>query len=157
MILFDGAMGTMLQRFGLDAGGCPDYYNISHPEIVQEIHKAYVNAGSQYITTNTFGSSPLKLSDYDLSDKTEEIAADVAKNPEKTAEQWKELSKIAVALLSIPSLAAAHEGKLTDELRKSLIEAGIEDMYSPVNVDPKINPVLPWLKPTDIEPPIPKK
>lgn len=85
MILFDGAMGTMLQRFGLDAGGCPDYYNISHPEIVQEIHKAYVNAGSQYITTNTFGSSPLKLSDYDLSDKTEEIAAAAVHNARMAA------------------------------------------------------------------------
>lgn len=34
MILFDGGMGTMLQKFGLEAGSCPDYYNISHPDVV---------------------------------------------------------------------------------------------------------------------------
>lgn len=80
MILFDGGMGTMLQRFGLEAGSCPDYYNISHPDVVQQIHKAYMEAGSQFITTNTFGSSPIKLSDYDLSDKVEEIAQAAVRN-----------------------------------------------------------------------------
>lgn len=80
MILFDGGMGTMLQKFGLEAGSCPDYYNISHPDVVQQIHRAYMEAGSQFITTNTFGSSPLKLADYDLSDKVEEIAAAAVQN-----------------------------------------------------------------------------
>lgn len=80
MILFDGGMGTMLQKFGLEAGSCPDYYNISHPDVVQQIHRAYMKAGSQFITTNTFGSSPLKLADYDLSDKVEEIAAAAVRN-----------------------------------------------------------------------------
>lgn len=80
MILFDGGMGTMLQKFGLEAGSCPDYYNISHPDVVQQIHRAYMEAGSQFITTNTFGSSPLKLADYDLSDKVEEIAEAAVRN-----------------------------------------------------------------------------
>lgn len=75
MYLFDGAMGTMLQTYGLPASSCPDYYNLSHPDIVRCIHKDYADAGSQYITTNTFGASPLKLADYGLSDKVEAIAA----------------------------------------------------------------------------------
>lgn len=83
MILFDGGMGTMLQKFGLETGSCPDYYNISHPEVVQQIHRAYMDAGSQYITTNTFGSSPLKLKDYDLQDKVEEIASAAVANVRK--------------------------------------------------------------------------
>lgn len=83
MILFDGGMGTMLQKFGLETGSCPDYYNISHPEVVQQIHRAYMEAGSQYITTNTFGSSPLKLRDYDLQDKVEEIASAAVANVRK--------------------------------------------------------------------------
>lgn len=83
MILFDGGMGTMLQKAGLPTGGCPDYYNISHPEIVQSIHKAYAEAGAHYITTNTFGSSPIKLSDYDLQDKVEEIAKAAVANAKK--------------------------------------------------------------------------
>lgn len=83
MILFDGGMGTMLQKFGLETGSCPDYYNISHPEVVQQIHRAYMEAGSQYITTNTFGSSPLKLSDYDLQDQVEKIASAAVANVRK--------------------------------------------------------------------------
>ena len=80
MILFDGGMGTMLQRFGLEAGSCPDYYNISHPDVVQQIHKAYWDAGSEFITTNTFGASPMKLADYDLSDQVEAIASAAVRN-----------------------------------------------------------------------------
>lgn len=80
MILFDGGMGTMLQKFGLVTRDCPDYYNISHPDVVQQIHKAYADAGSRCITTNTFGSSPIKLADYDLSDQVESIASAAVKN-----------------------------------------------------------------------------
>lgn len=80
MIFFDGGMGTMLQRYGLTTGDCPDYYNITHADIVQRIHKEYADAGSNYITTNTFGSSPLKLKDYDLEDKVEAIAQAAVRN-----------------------------------------------------------------------------
>ena len=75
MFIFDGGMGTMLQHYGLTGGACPDYYNISHPEIVRRIHADYVAAGADFITTNTFGTTPLKLSEYGLEDKVEEIAA----------------------------------------------------------------------------------
>lgn len=74
MHLFDGAMGTMLQKYGLAGSECPDYYNLSHPDIVRHIHREYAEAGSEYITTNTFGASPLKLADYGLEDKVEAIA-----------------------------------------------------------------------------------
>lgn len=80
MILFDGGMGTMLQKFGLETGSCPDYYNLSHPGVVRQIHKAYADAGSEYITTNTFGSSPIKLADYGLSDQVEAIAYAAVQN-----------------------------------------------------------------------------
>lgn len=80
MVFFDGGMGTMLQKYGLSNSECPDYLNISHPEIVQRIHKEYEAAGCQFITTNTFGSSPLKLEDYNLQDKVEEIAKAAVKN-----------------------------------------------------------------------------
>lgn len=80
MKLFDGGMGTMLQRYGMNTGICPDYYNISHPEIVQRIHKEYAEAGSKFITTNTFGSTAIKLSDYGLSDKLELITEAAVNN-----------------------------------------------------------------------------
>lgn len=80
MYLFDGAMGTMLQKYGLTTNACPDYYNISHPEIVQRIHREYAEAGSEFITTNTFGATPLKLADYGLEDKVEAIAEAAVRN-----------------------------------------------------------------------------
>ena len=80
MFLFDGAMGTMLQKYGLNTHDCPDYYNISHPDVVQRIHREYAEAGSQFITTNTFGSTPIKLADYDLQDKVQAIADAAVRN-----------------------------------------------------------------------------
>ena len=63
LLIFDGAMGTMLQNAGLPTGGLPEVYNIEHPNTVLNIHKAYVNAGADVITTNTFQANRLKLKD----------------------------------------------------------------------------------------------
>ncbi|MFV0558700.1 MAG: homocysteine S-methyltransferase family protein [Enterococcus sp.] len=60
-LLFDGAMGTMLQERGLPIGGQPEYFNFSHPEIVTEIHREYVAAGADIITTNTFQANATKV------------------------------------------------------------------------------------------------
>ncbi|MGB3978693.1 MAG: homocysteine S-methyltransferase family protein, partial [Tepidanaerobacteraceae bacterium] len=63
-IVFDGAMGTMLQTYGLKAGELPESYNILHPEIIEKIHGEYLDAGADVITTNTFGANRIKLSKY---------------------------------------------------------------------------------------------
>ena len=60
-LLFDGAMGTMLQQHGLDAGELPELLCFSAPSQVTAIHRAYVEAGSEAVTTNTFGANRLKL------------------------------------------------------------------------------------------------
>ena len=60
-LLFDGAMGTMLQRAGLEAGELPELLCITHPEQIEAVHRAYVAAGSEVVTTNTFGANALKL------------------------------------------------------------------------------------------------
>ena len=61
-ILFDGGMGTQLQLKGLKAGECPEMWNVTHPEIITEIHRAYFEAGANIATTNTFGANPIKIS-----------------------------------------------------------------------------------------------
>ena len=61
VLFFDGGMGTMVQRAGLKAGQQPEVYNMVHPEIITSIHKAYVDAGADIITTNTFGANEYKL------------------------------------------------------------------------------------------------
>ncbi len=61
---FDGSMGTMLQSAGLKAGELPELLNINSPETVLAVHRGYAEAGSEYITTNTFGANSLKFDNY---------------------------------------------------------------------------------------------
>ena len=61
ILLFDGAMGTMLQNKGLKIGENPEVFGYKNPEKLMEIHRLYLEAGSNIITTNTFGANELKL------------------------------------------------------------------------------------------------
>lgn len=60
-MLLDGAMGTMLQKSGLKLGERPDLLSLTHPETVEAVHRAYIEAGSDWIVSNTFGSNKAKL------------------------------------------------------------------------------------------------
>ncbi|MCK4414712.1 MAG: homocysteine S-methyltransferase family protein [Candidatus Eisenbacteria sp.] len=73
ILVGDGAMGTMLMEHGLAAGGCPEAFNLERPEVLEQIAQAYHAAGADIVETNTFGGSPLKLAQYGLADRTEEI------------------------------------------------------------------------------------
>jgi 5-methyltetrahydrofolate--homocysteine methyltransferase len=61
VLVFDGAMGTMLQNMGLKSGELPETLNFSEREKIIEIHKRYIKAGAKVITTNTFGANEIKL------------------------------------------------------------------------------------------------
>ena len=73
-LYFDGGMGTLLQAKGLKAGELPELWNITHPDIIKDIHLSYLDAGSNIITTNTFGANCLKF------DNLEEIIASAIEN-----------------------------------------------------------------------------
>ncbi|SHH82681.1 5-methyltetrahydrofolate--homocysteine methyltransferase [Clostridium grantii DSM 8605] len=60
-LVFDGAMGTMLQSRGLGIGEMPELYNIENREVILEIHKKYIEAGADIISANTFGANDLKI------------------------------------------------------------------------------------------------
>ena len=60
VLFFDGGMGTLLQEKGLGPGELPESWNLLHPEDVLQIHRDYVSAGADFITTNTFGANRLK-------------------------------------------------------------------------------------------------
>ena len=66
LLYFDGAMGTQLQKRGLKTGELPERLSLTKPEIIIDIHKAYLKAGSDVISTNTFGANPLKFSESEL-------------------------------------------------------------------------------------------
>lgn len=72
-LVADGAMGTMLFERGLKSGDCPEAFNLERPELLGEIAAAYLEAGADIVQTNTFGGSPLKLGQYKLDGKAEEI------------------------------------------------------------------------------------
>lgn len=60
-IIFDGAMGTQLQAKGLKTGETPELLNLTEPELLKEIHTAYINAGADIVSANTFGANRYKL------------------------------------------------------------------------------------------------
>ncbi len=66
IVYLDGGLGTLLQSRGLKPGELPERWNISHPEIVQDIHKAYFDAGSNVVCANTFGANCLKFEEPEL-------------------------------------------------------------------------------------------
>jgi 5-methyltetrahydrofolate--homocysteine methyltransferase len=72
-VVVDGAWGTQLQQRGLLVGACPDTWNLTQPEKVEEVARAYVEAGSQVILTNTFGSNRFILARHGLADQAAEV------------------------------------------------------------------------------------
>lgn len=73
IVFADGAMGTMLYEYGAFINVCFEELNITRPDLVLRIHKEYIEAGVDFIETNTFGANPIKLSRYGLADQTEAI------------------------------------------------------------------------------------
>ena len=66
IVNLDGGMGTLLQSRGLTPGEHPERWNMTHPEIIQAIHRDYFEAGSNVVCTNTFGANCLKFSEDEL-------------------------------------------------------------------------------------------
>ena len=83
--VLDGAMGTEIYARGIFVNMSYDGLNLENPDLVQAIHRDYVNAGAEIIETNTFGANPIKLSSHGLSDKTELINKTAAQIARKAA------------------------------------------------------------------------
>ena len=73
LFLLDGAMGTQLFAAGIEVGVCNDYLNIESPDTVFNIHRAYFQAGSDAVLTNTFGANRYGLGRHNLEEKVEQI------------------------------------------------------------------------------------
>ena len=118
LLIFDGAMGTMLQLQKLTAAdfggeryqGCNDYLVISSPQVVSRIHKAYLEAGADVVETDSFRANRLTLADYDLADKTHEINF-AAETASKAVIEVKTAESLALAVATLRSYQAQHQIK----------------------------------------------
>ena len=72
-VLLDGGMGTSLYAAGIEPGVAPDEWNLTHPNVIRDIHRAYIEVGSRVILTNTFGGSRYRLEFNDLGDRVADV------------------------------------------------------------------------------------
>src|SRR5437879_9940211 len=87
ILVLDGAMGTMIQAAGLGAEdfggaqyeGCNEYLNLTRPDVIRGVHAAYLDAGADLISTNTFGCAPYVLAEYALAERAHEITLAAAR------------------------------------------------------------------------------
>jgi len=73
VVLFDGGLGSELIKNGLSQGVCPESWNTDRPEVVRGVHRSYFAAGSDVVSTNSFGGSPIKLANYHLDTRCREL------------------------------------------------------------------------------------
>ncbi|HUU67656.1 MAG TPA: homocysteine S-methyltransferase family protein [Methyloceanibacter sp.] len=105
IVILDGAMGTMIQRYRLDEAGYRgerfkdhprdlkgnnDLLVLSQPDIIREIHSAYLEAGADMVETNTFNAQAISQADYGLEDICEEMNAAAARLAREAADAWTE-------------------------------------------------------------------
>jgi methionine synthase / methylenetetrahydrofolate reductase(NADPH) len=84
ILIADGAMGTLLYSYGTDC--CFEELNLSHPEQIENVHKAYIDAGANVIQTNTYAANYLKLQRYGLEDSVKEINSAAVQNAKRAAQ-----------------------------------------------------------------------
>jgi 5-methyltetrahydrofolate--homocysteine methyltransferase len=93
ILVLDGAMGTMIQAAGLGAAdfggdrydGCNEHLNLTRPDVIRAIHAAYLDAGADCVSTNTFGCAPYVLAEYDLAERVHEITLAAARMAREAA------------------------------------------------------------------------
>ena len=94
LLYLDGGMGTLLQGRGLQPGELPERWNLSHPDVVADIHRSYYDAGSNVVSTNTFGANCLKFD----KDELDQIIGTAVANVKKAQELSKGTQQKFVAL-----------------------------------------------------------
>jgi 5-methyltetrahydrofolate--homocysteine methyltransferase len=111
VLVFDGAMGTNLQKMNLTAkefggeryNGCNDYLVISYPEAVEEIHRSFLEVGVDVIETDTFRANRLTLGEYGLAERVTEINTAAASLARRLADEYSHVP-------SSPALSPEGEG-----------------------------------------------
>ncbi|MDP8222525.1 MAG: methionine synthase [Candidatus Lernaella stagnicola] len=122
ILLLDGAMGTQIQNLNLPLEtydgreGCPEVLNLTVPDKIHEIHRAYLAAGADIVETNTFGGVAQVLAEYGLDDRVEHINETAAKLARAAADEFTTTEKPRFVTGSIgPGTKLASLGQITFE------------------------------------------
>lgn len=136
VLLLDGAMGTELFKRGLISGGCPEEWNVSHPDRVQDVHRAYVEAGSDIILTNSFGGTHYRLKLHNLQDRVVELNCAAAQNARAVADAAGRTVLVAGSMgptgeLLMPMGSMSYEAcrDAFAEQARGLIEGGVDLLW----------------------------
>jgi 5-methyltetrahydrofolate--homocysteine methyltransferase len=133
VLLFDGAMGTEIQRlnpkpedFPDGKDGFNDGLNLSRPEWIKQIHRSYLKAGADCIETNTFGSNKLKLDEYGYGDRTVEFNKKAAELAREVASEFKDRPRYVIGSMGptgyLPSSNDPDLGqKPLDEIKEAFM------------------------------------
>ena len=143
VLVADGAMGTMLQSFedldvdtdfqGLE--GCNEVLNVTRPDIVAAVHRAYFEAGADCVETNSFGTNLAALREYDIEDRLEELALSSARIARKVADEFSTQEKPRFVLGSVgpgtklPSLGHVRFAEIRDAYQlqiEAMVAGGID-------------------------------
>lgn len=141
-ILADGAMGTMLHAKGVSFETCFDELNLSRPELVAEIHRDYVEAGSQIIETNSFGANRYKLATHGLESRVQEIntraveiAREVVQASSKDVLIAGSVGPLGVRLAPFGRVTPEQANEAFREQISALIEAGADLIWIETHSD----------------------
>jgi 5-methyltetrahydrofolate--homocysteine methyltransferase len=130
VLLLDGGMGTLLIGMGLEPGRAPEWWNLEHPEHVAAAHGRYVDAGSDFIHTNTFGGSPPKLAASGLGGRSAEVnAAAVRIAREAAGGRARVAGDVGPTGLSLPPVGSASVEQMDKAFREqieALAAAGVD-------------------------------
>ena len=91
LVLFDGAMGTMLYAKGVFINQCYDELNVRAPDLVRDVHRAYVKAGAEVLETNSFGANRFKLTQFGLQTQVHELNRRAAELAREAAEAGRDV------------------------------------------------------------------
>jgi 5-methyltetrahydrofolate--homocysteine methyltransferase len=132
VLIWDGAMGTQTQGYDLDietdymgCENCPDVLCLSRPDVIEEIHAGYYQAGADVVTTNTFGAAAHTLGEFDLAHKAEELAHAGASIARRAADRYSTPDKPRYVAGSLgPGTKLITLGQISfDDLRDSYADA----------------------------------
>jgi methionine synthase I (cobalamin-dependent)/5,10-methylenetetrahydrofolate reductase len=132
-MLADGAMGTLLHSRGIRLSACLDALNLEQPELVLDVHRAYVKAGCDILETNTFGANRFKLAAYDIESQVDSLNASAARLARQAAGEagrpvWiaGSIGPLGARLAPYGRLLPERAGAAFREQAEALLQAGVD-------------------------------